>query len=78
MGMAQNIDCDATGEIDILSAGLIPDVLASATHRNDFAGCIVGHHNIVELVARNRGHLCRLLSSEGCSRVQTDLTEPLF
>jgi hypothetical protein len=61
MGVPQHVDGNAAGKVDQFAAALIPHARTGATYWNKGSGCIVGHHDLVEIGALYRvvldGHL---------------------
>ena len=51
MGMPQGIDRNATGQIDVIAALLIPQSRPVATHRDHVHGGVIGHHQPIEIGA---------------------------
>ena len=65
VAVAQAVDGDAAGEVDVLPTRLVPQAAALAAHRNRLLGGIVGHHVAVEIgagrgLAHVAGPLCMM------------------
>ena len=77
MAVAQGIDCDATGEVDVLSAILVPNACTTPVDGNDGHGGVVGDHDMFVKVSRYGCiHCCtpspKMLSSVERSREFSD------
>ena len=63
VGMAQRVDRNATGQIDIFPALLIPQARTLAAHRNHIHGGVIGHHVPIEVGATDLHGLRHLFNS---------------